>query len=68
MISVLAADIPVDTPRDHLDPQWDQAGMVHDWRNHVSDEIMEMWDTFTPEQRAALARQAQKLASAEEWE
>jgi hypothetical protein len=50
------------------DPQWDKAGRVHDWRNHISEEIEAMWDTFTDAQKAALYRQAQELASAEEWE
>jgi hypothetical protein len=68
MISVLTADIPVGTPSDYMEPQWERAGKVHDWRNHVGDEIAAMWSTFTAEQRAALARQAEYLARSEEWE
>lgn len=54
-------------PRDFAVPKWDEAGKVHDWKNHVSDEVQAMWHTFTLDQQAALARQAQEAASREEW-
>lgn len=50
------------------DPLWDHAGKVHDWRNHVGEGIRAIWHTFTPEQRMALAADADERASAEEWE
>lgn len=56
------------TPDDYLHPDWDRVDKVHDWRNHVSDEVQDLWLTFTEPQRAALARQAQELAAREEWE
>ena len=36
-------------------PDWQNVGKVHDWRNHISEEVAAMWQTFTPEQREALA-------------
>lgn len=59
--------LPDDTPKDYLDPQWDKAGRVHEWKNYISEEVQAMWPTFTPEVRAALARQAEDNASREEW-
>jgi len=50
------------------DPQWADAGRVHDWRNHVGARAREMWHTFTPEQRMALAADAEWRAGCEEWE
>jgi hypothetical protein len=56
------------TPTDHLVPEWEKAGKVHDWRNYISDEVRALWETFTPEQCAALARQAEQMASHEIWQ
>ncbi len=50
------------------DPQWDHAGRVHDWRNHVGEGVQKIWHTFTPEQRMALAADADNRASNEYWD
>jgi len=57
-----------ETPSDYLTPNWDEYRKIHGWRNYISDEIRLAWDTFTPEQKAMLARQAESLASNEEWD
>ncbi len=49
-------------------PAWDEAGRVHDWRNHVGEGVRDLWPTFTPEQRVALALDADERASNEEWD
>lgn len=51
-----------------LNPEWDKAGEVHDWRNHVPENVQAMWGTFTIEQRMALVEWGESLASAEEWD
>lgn len=54
---------------DHLnDPKFDCAGKVHDWRNHVGERTKENWNTFTIEQKLAIAFDADQSASREEWE
>lgn len=58
----------MNTPSDHLEPNWGRAGRVHEWKNYISDEIKAMWLTLSPELRAALARQADETAAMEEWE
>lgn len=55
-------------PYDYMAPMWEKYEKVHGWRNYVSDEVQAMWNTFTPEQRAALARQADDMAGMENWE
>lgn len=50
------------------DPQWDSADKCHDWRHHVGHETAAIWDTFTTEQRLAIAADAQKRANDEEWD
>lgn len=58
----------VNPPHDYLEPQWDIQDRVHNWRNYITDEVIAMWPDFTPEQRAALARQADEIAMAEDWD
>lgn len=57
-----------DTPKDYADPDWHSQQMVHCWRNYISDEVIALWPTFTDEQKAAIARQAESFADREEWE
>jgi len=58
----------VDLDEDLANPEWEKAGRVHDWRNHVGEETQKLWATFTPEQKRALAKDAQELADGEKWE
>jgi hypothetical protein len=54
------------TPRDWKDPAWDCSGLVHEWKNYVSEEVQKLWSTFTDAQKKALARQSYERASLEE--
>ena len=49
-------------------PNWAEAGRVHDWRNYIEEDIREMWETFTIEQKRALVKNADEIASNEEWD
>lgn len=51
-----------------LDPEWDKAERVHDWRNHVGERTKEVWQTLTLEQRRAVYLDAEEMSSREEWE
>jgi hypothetical protein len=57
-----------DTPPDWAAPDWSNTGRVHDWKNYITDEVREMWNTFTDAQKQAIARQADKTASSEYWD
>lgn len=64
---------PVFSLPDHLqhqalDPQWNQAQQVHDWRNYISQRVQDLWHTFTDEQKFALCQQAREDALAEVWD
>jgi hypothetical protein len=51
------------------EPQdWDAGGRVHNWRNHVGENVKAIWHTFTPKQKIAIALDADEAAGAEEWE
>ena len=41
-------------PSDWQNPEWDNVGRVHEWKNYVSDEIADMWETFTDNQKRPL--------------
>jgi hypothetical protein len=49
-------------------PEFHKSEKVHDWRNYVGNNIIALWDTFTTEQRAAIALEAQTRASNEDWD
>lgn len=55
-------------PEEVSNPAWMRASVVHDWRNHINQDIRDMWDTFTPDQQLALSKQAQTLADNENWD
>ena len=56
-----------ETPEDYLNPNWNKAQKIHEWKNYISKEVQLIWHSFTDEQKAALARQAEDDASNEEW-
>ena len=56
------------TPDNWSEPDFANAGRVHDWRNYVSEEICAMWPSMPDQLKQALARQAEATASNEEWE
>lgn len=56
------------TPYNYNEPEWEKAGRVHDWRNYISDKLQNMWDTFTDEQKKAIAENAEQSATDEEWD
>lgn len=53
---------------DHVSPDWVNVHRVHDWRNHISEDVQEMWQTFTEPQKLAIAKMAQARADAEGWD
>lgn len=47
---------------------WNEGGHVHNWRNHVGENVRRIWHTLPPDVRLAIARDAEAAASAEEWD
>ena len=56
------------TPKDYYEPEWGDAGLCHDWKNHIPSEIQVEWFTFSSKQRTWLSEWGQYLADLEEWE
>jgi|GEM_PF-2148254 len=54
--------------RDWKSPNWENARRIHDWRNYISEEIRDMWSTFTDGQKKALAISAEERAGCEIWD
>lgn len=53
---------------DYLNPKWDEAGKVHDWRNYINETLRFMWSTFTDQQKKMIALNADELADREDWD
>ena len=49
------------TTKEWENPDWNYGGRVHNWRNHVPDEVQTIWSTFSDNQKFALYRWAEDL-------
>lgn len=48
---------------------WTWAGVpIHEWRWYITDEIKAIWTTFSPRQKVAIMRMADKVADKEEYD
>ena len=50
------------------DPKWHDARLVHDWRNHVLEAVVEAWPGLSLDARVVAYLFARTAASAEEWD
>lgn len=55
-------------PMDYSKPLWNVYEPVHCWRNYVTEDLQDLWPTFTEQQKIALALCFEDLASREEYE
>lgn len=59
-------------PEDYQAPKFDEfdrpGKKIHEWLSYISDAMREIWHTFTDEQKAIIATNAEEAASREEWE
>ena len=51
-----------------LNPDWTDKNRVHNWKNYISKEMKEMWDSFTDEQKIAIGENADDMAGDERWD
>lgn len=49
-------------------PQFENAGRVHDWRNYVPALLQEHWNELSVDSRLIVYAMAEDRASAEEWD
>jgi len=57
-----------DAPIDYQKPNWQMCSRVHDWKNYISEQMVEIWDTFSDYQKSIIAINADKIAQLEEWD
>ncbi len=62
------SDAPFDFDPSDDAPDWAFGGKVHNWRNYIGEQTQLIWASFTPQQRLALAIDADELAGREEWD
>lgn len=55
-------------PVDYANPNWSKAERVHEWKNYISEPLESIWMSFTDEQKAVIADNAQSIADREEWD
>lgn len=55
-------------PRDFDNPDWKDAGRVHDWRNYASDDLRALWPELPEKHQAIIAASLQDAADREEWD
>lgn len=58
----------IEHPIDFKNPDWDNKGKCHEWKNHVPSYIICEWETFTEHQKKMLSAMFLELANKEEWE
>lgn len=49
-------------------PEWEKCQRVHDWRNHVPDAFVLVWDKLSEETRFVIVVMADEQASRERWD
>jgi hypothetical protein len=67
----MAFEVPDDVHvlQDELDnPEFENAGRVHDWRNHVPEEVKEQWDQLSVDAKRVAYLTAYNEAEREEWD
>lgn len=59
-------------PKDWEHPNFDeirkQYKLVHEWKGYVSENVINMWHTFSHEQKKALAANFEDIAGREHWD
>ncbi len=61
-------NVLIDSIDEIENPRWNLLKKCHEWKNHVGDSVIEIWDTFTLDQKLAIAVDAQERANREDWE
>ena len=51
-----------------VNPRFEDAGKIHDWRNHVLESWVENWTEFSVRERELIIIMAEQQANKEEWD
>lgn len=59
-------------PEDYREPEFERFDKekkhVHEWLSYISPALRALWSGFTHEQKAAIAANAENMASNEHWD
>lgn len=50
------------------EPNFDKANKVHDWRNHVTSDFIDIWDNLSLREKQIIYIMAEQQANKEEWD
>jgi hypothetical protein len=56
------------THSDLANPMFEAAGSAYDWRSHVGKYAQQVWKSLDGEQRAAIALDAEDIATSRDWD
>ena len=69
MCKILLLDLPLSDKDAILQPKWDEAYRVADWRNYIPIELQRMWDKLSIESRIITFYLAETMAHEfENWD
>lgn len=51
-----------------LNPEWENIGRVHDWRNYISTQLRGIWSELSLDARIVAYYIAEEIAGQEEWD
>lgn len=51
-------DLKRNTPKDFKNPNWYEINLFGDWKKHISDDLREIWHTFSDIQKMLIAENA----------
>lgn len=52
---------------DWKNPEWDLGGHVHNWKNYSTEELKNIWENFTDEQKKVIVYTLDNAAEREFW-
>lgn len=55
-------------PKDWQNPDWDNCGKVHEWKNYASPWLREYWSALSDEGKKCVSATLDDIAASEEWE
>lgn len=51
-----------------LNPEWENAGRVNDWRNYIPEKLQEIWNDLSCDAKIIAYYMADEMAGREEWD
>ena len=57
-----------DCPKDWKNPQWKVEDNIHNWRNYATENIQDLWRSFSDIQKKSISQCLQIMADKEDYD